>query len=81
MAALPEPSEEMAHLPRMIRTLVQRRRAVKDLIKRESDPVRRHAGQRAMLRSGAGRRGNSWAQRTREYEGNPSRLRPALPVP
>lgn len=39
MAALPEPSEEMAYLPRMIRTLVQRRRAVKDLIKRESDPV------------------------------------------
>ncbi|PRW60975.1 DNA polymerase alpha catalytic subunit [Chlorella sorokiniana] len=41
MAALPEPSEEMAHLPRVIRTLVQRRRTVKELIKRESDPVRR----------------------------------------
>lgn len=40
MAPLPEPSEEMAHLPRVIRTLVQRRRTVKDLIKRESDPVR-----------------------------------------
>lgn len=39
MAALPEPSEEMAHLPRVIRTLVQRRRTVKDLIKREADPV------------------------------------------
>ncbi|PSC73303.1 DNA polymerase alpha catalytic subunit [Micractinium conductrix] len=41
MAGLPEPSEEMAHLPRVIRALVQRRRSVKDLIKRESDPVRR----------------------------------------
>lgn len=41
MAALPEPSEDMAYLPRVIRTLVQRRRSVKDLIKRESDPVRR----------------------------------------
>lgn len=40
MAALPEPSEDMAYLPRVIRTLVQRRRSVKDLIKRESDPVR-----------------------------------------
>ena len=40
MAGLPEPSEEMAHLPRVIRALVQRRRSVKDLIKRESDPVR-----------------------------------------
>lgn len=41
MAALPEPSEEMAYLPRLIRALVQRRRAVKDLIKTERDPVRR----------------------------------------
>ena len=39
IAALPEPAEEMAHLPRVIRTLVQRRRTVKELIKTERDPV------------------------------------------
>ena len=40
IAPLPEPSgEEQAHLPRVIRALVQRRRTVKDLIKSERDPV------------------------------------------
>ncbi|KAI3432425.1 hypothetical protein D9Q98_003979 [Chlorella vulgaris] len=39
--ALPEGTEEQAHLPRIIRALVQRRRTVKDLIKSERDPVRR----------------------------------------
>ena len=39
MPPLPEPSEEMAPLPRVIRTLVQRRRTVKELIKGERDPV------------------------------------------
>jgi hypothetical protein len=29
----------MAHLPRVIRTLVQRRRTVKELIKTERDPA------------------------------------------
>jgi hypothetical protein len=37
--ALPEGTEEQAHLPRIIRALVQRRRTVKDLIKSERDPV------------------------------------------
>lgn len=37
---LPEPNEQMAVLPRVIRTLVQRRRTVKDLLKSERDPVR-----------------------------------------
>lgn len=40
MAALPEPSQEMAPLPRVIRGLVQRRRMVKDCIKSERDLVR-----------------------------------------
>jgi len=44
MAALPEPSQEMAPLPRVIRGLVQRRRTVKDLIKSERDPVRGWVG-------------------------------------
>lgn len=39
MPALPEGTEEQAHLPRIIRALVQRRRTVKDLIKSERDPV------------------------------------------
>lgn len=39
---LPEPSEQLAVLPRVIRTLVQRRRTVKDLLKSERDPVGAH---------------------------------------
>lgn len=38
--ALPETSEELATLPRVIQTLVQRRRQVKALLKDEKDPVR-----------------------------------------
>lgn len=58
MAALPAGCEEQAHLPRVIRALVQRRRSVKDLIKRESDPVRlglgwgRPAGDQPLLARG-----------------------------
>ncbi|KAK2077328.1 hypothetical protein QBZ16_004962 [Prototheca wickerhamii] len=39
--ALPPPSEELAVLPRVLQTLVQRRRAVKDLLRSERDAVRR----------------------------------------
>lgn len=38
--ALPETSDELATLPRVIQTLVQRRRQVKALLKNEKDPVR-----------------------------------------
>ncbi|KAL6785075.1 POLA1 [Auxenochlorella protothecoides x Auxenochlorella symbiontica] len=39
--ALPPPSEELAVLPKVLQTLVQRRRTVKDLLKSERDAVRR----------------------------------------
>lgn len=43
--ALPETSDELATLPRVIQALVQRRRQVKALLKDEKDPVRvRHGG-------------------------------------
>lgn len=38
---LPEPGAEAAPLPRLLRTLVQRRRAVKDLLKNERNATRR----------------------------------------
>jgi len=41
LAPLPDPGQEQGILPRVIKYLVDRRRQVKDLLKRERDPVRR----------------------------------------
>lgn len=41
MAPLPQSTEELAPLPLVIKKLVQRRRQVKELIKREGDNLRK----------------------------------------